>query len=171
MVGMKTVCRWEVDVCVKGLYNFEAVVRVGLIWLYCSRRLLVEEKDKGGANDCLYTCVSHANFYTFFSMWKLQPLKWTVHFWTAGYMRWKALMEHVQFSNLLNAALSWEQQFSIRILEPLTREKWLCKPAIQAENTLSRHAHSHIILTAPFKHHVGNCIICVHTRRNPMGAN
>ena len=75
-------------------------------------------------------------------------------------------MEHFQCSNLLNAALRREQQFSITTLEPLTREKRPCKPAIQAVNTLSRRAHSHIILTASFKHHVGIRIICVHTYLN-----
>lgn len=42
--GMRTMCRWRVDVVVKGLYNCKVVLRVGLI--VSQQKLLWKSKTK-----------------------------------------------------------------------------------------------------------------------------
>ncbi len=64
--GMKTICRWKVDVVVKGLYTCKVLLRVGLI--VSQQECLGKSKDKERANDNFYTVFSHADFYTIFNM-------------------------------------------------------------------------------------------------------
>ena len=64
MCGIKRICRWRLDVVVKGLYNCKVVLRVGLI--LCSRNSWGKSKTKKGQTIISYTVFSHADFYTTF---------------------------------------------------------------------------------------------------------